>query len=145
MGAVTNDYTVRAARWDAERESMRAVRREVFIVEQRVPEEEEWDAMDALCLHALALDAKGVPMGTGRLAPDGKIGRMAVLKPWRGAGVGAALLRFLVDAARQRGLRGCHMNAQSYAVPFYTRYGFEVEGDEFLEAGIPHRVMRMRF
>jgi predicted GNAT family N-acyltransferase len=124
---------------------MRAVRREVFIVEQRVSEEEEWDALDALCLHALALDAAGAPIGTGRLATDGKIGRMAVLKPWRGAGVGTALLRFLVDAARQRGLQACHMNAQSYAVPFYARYGFEVEGDEFMEAGILHRVMRMRF
>lgn len=124
---------------------MRALRREVFIIEQRVPEQEEWDEMDALCLHALALDTAGMPIGTGRLAPDGKIGRMAVLKPWRGNGVGAALLRFLVDAARQRGLQGCHMNAQSYAVPFYARYGFEIEGDEFMEAGIPHRVMRMRF
>ena len=145
MGGMTGSYTVRAARWDTERESMQAVRREVFIVEQRVPEGEEWDELDALCLHALALDAAGSPIGTGRLAPDGKIGRMAVLKPWRGSGVGAALLRFLVDAARRRGLTGCHMNAQSYAVPFYTRYGFEVEGGEFMEAGIPHRVMRMRF
>ncbi len=138
-------FSLREAAWAEESTAMRSVRTAVFLIEQQVPEDEEWDDMDPLCVHALALDARGTAIGTGRLAPDGKIGRMAVLKDWRGAGVGTALLQFLVQMARRRGLAGCHMNAQSHAVPFYTRHGFQVYGDEFMEAGIPHRSMRLRF
>lgn len=138
-------FSIRVVDWDREREPLRSLRHAVFIVEQQVPEDEEWDDLDAICLHALAQDDAGTPIGTGRLAPDGKIGRMAVLKEWRGAGVGTALLRFLVEHARKRGLPGCHLNAQRHALPFYARHGFEVYGEEFMEAGIPHCAMHMRF
>lgn len=135
-------FRVRMADWEREREAMRAIRTPVFIQEQQVPQDIEWDDKDPLCVHALALDADGTPIGTGRLAPDGKIGRMAVLPEWRGRGVGAAILEFLVDSARERGVGECHMNAQSHAVEFYRQHGFEAYDAEFLEAGIPHRRMK---
>jgi predicted GNAT family N-acyltransferase len=135
-------FRVRIADWEREREAMRAIRTPVFIQEQQVPQQIEWDDMDPLCVHALALDADGTPIGTGRLAPDGKIGRMAVLGEWRGKGVGAAILDFLVACARERGIKDCRLHAQRHALEFYLQHGFEVEGEEFVEAGIPHVNMR---
>ncbi|HEY4127307.1 MAG TPA: GNAT family N-acetyltransferase [Gammaproteobacteria bacterium] len=139
-----SEFRVRIADWEREREAMRAIRTPVFIQEQQVPQQIEWDEMDPLCVHALALDADGTPIGTGRLAPDGKIGRMAVLEAWRGKGVGAAILEFLVASAQERGIKECHMHAQSHALDFYLQHGFETHGDEFMEAGIPHVNMRKR-
>ena len=110
-------------------------------IEQHVPEALEWDDADAQSLHALALDGNGHAIGCGRLLADGHIGRVAVLSPWRGRGVGAALLALLTDAARSNGHRRAILNAQVDAIPFYARYGFVVTGDEFEEAGIAHRVM----
>ena len=110
--------------------------------EQGVPLELEWDQMDAQCDHALAYSDDGAAVGTGRLLPDGHIGRMAVLKEWRGKGVGALLLQALVDQARTRGHAAARLNAQIHAAGFYRRYGFEDEGPEFMEAGIPHVAMQ---
>lgn len=138
-------FNVRQASWSTDSAALKGIRTEVFILEQKVPEADEWDSLDAACLHALAMDADGDAIGTGRLAPDGKIGRMAVLKEWRGNGVGTYILEFLVTAARGRGLGECQLHAQSHAIGFYTRQGFEAVGEEFLEAGIPHRRMRRRF
>jgi predicted GNAT family N-acyltransferase len=138
---MSREFRLRLADWEREREAMRAVRTAVFIQEQGVPQDIEWDDMDPLCVHVLAVDADGAPVGTGRLAPDGKIGRMAVLKDWRGAGVGAAILEFLVESARERGIKSCRLNAQSHALGFYLGHGFTPQGEEFLEAGIPHRRM----
>lgn|SRR5690242_1349823 len=135
-------FRVRMADWEREREAMRAIRTPVFIEEQQVPQDIEWDDKDPFCVHALALDAEGTPIGTGRLAPDGKIGRMAVLPGWRGRGVGAAILEFLVGSARERGIKECYMNAQSHALDFYRQHGFEAYDAEFLEAGIPHWHMK---
>ena len=94
--------------------------------------------------HVLALTADGSAVGTGRLLPDGHIGRMAVLRPWRGRGVGAALLTELLRIAQAAGLEDLALNAQTHAIAFYARFGFEPEGETFLEAGIPHRAMRRR-
>lgn len=132
------EYTVRLVSWDAAQASLAAVRRAVFIDEQRVPEALEWDGLDPRCVHALAEDAEGRPIGTARLLPDGHIGRMAVLQSWRRKGVGGALLCAMLSEARRRGLRVVHLHAQVHAVPFYERYGFAREGETFLEAGIPH-------
>jgi predicted GNAT family N-acyltransferase len=84
-------------------------------------------------------------LGTGRLLPDGHIGRMAVLRQARGAGVGSALLRALMQAARARGDREVMLSAQTHALPFYERFGFVAEGEAYDDAGIPHRVMRLAF
>lgn len=135
---------VRTADWDQDRETLRALRFEVFVEEQNVPEDLEWDGEDARCQHALAfLDGRAV--GTGRLSPDGKIGRMAVRREARGHGVGAAVLQHLVGQARAAGLDGAYLHAQSHALAFYERAGFKAEGPTFDEAGIDHRHMAMSF
>lgn len=119
------------------------MRREIFVLEQGVPEALEWDEFDVLSLHALALDPSGRPVGTGRLLPDGHIGRMAVLRGWRRRGVGSTILQFLIAQGRQRGLQVFRLHAQTHALAFYQRHGFIAEGDEFEEAGIPHRQMAL--
>lgn len=125
-------------------EAIRLVRDTVFGQEQNVPPELEWDGEDQGCIHVLATDASGAPIGTGRLMPDGRIGRMAVLKPWRGRGVGSAMLDALVAEARQRRMPRPHLHAQLHAVAFYEKRGFEKDGEGYMEAGIPHINMRRR-
>jgi predicted GNAT family N-acyltransferase len=134
-------FAVRVADWAADEARLRAVRLAVFVVEQNIPEELEWDAMDAASIHALAEDPAGTPIGCGRLLPDGNIGRMAVLSDWRGRGVGAALLERLIAVARARGDARVLLNAQVQAMPFYARFGFVPVGDAFMEADIPHHAM----
>jgi predicted GNAT family N-acyltransferase len=133
-------FRVRAADWNVDRTALRAVREQVFVREQAVPIELEWDEFDPLCQHVVA-EAAGQAIGTGRLLPDGHIGRMAVLEPWRGQGVGSALLEALLRLARDRGIGRVRLNAQSRAAAFYRRHGFVAEGEEFIEAGIAHRSM----
>lgn len=123
-------------------EALLAVREAVFVLEQRVPREMEVDDDDPRSMHALARAPDGTPIGAGRLTPDGRIGRMAVLDGWRGHGVGTMLLRTLLDQARMRRLTEVSLHAQRDAVPFYLDYGFVADGDEFEEAGIPHLLMR---
>lgn len=119
-----------------------AIRQEVFVVEQGIDAALEWDGIDPQCLHALALDARGQAVGTGRLLPDGHIGRMAVRAAARGQGVGAALLARLVQAAQARGDRLVQLSAQRTAEAFYRRHGFEPVGQPYEEAGIAHVRMR---
>lgn len=135
-------YTITLGDWEQQKAAAQGVRYDVFIVEQEVPVEMEWDEMDACSLHALALGEMGIAIGTGRLLPDGHIGRMAVRKEARRAGIGSALLLALMEAAMQRGDRSLLLHAQRHAEPFYRRFGFVREGEEFMEAGIPHVVMR---
>ena len=135
-------FSVHLCQWDEARAEARRIRELVFVREQGVPLALEMDDQDAHCDHALALAEDGRVVGTGRLLPDGHIGRMAVLKEWRAKGVGALLLQALIEQARQRGHARVCLNAQSYAAGFYRRYGFEVSGSEFMEAGIPHVAMQ---
>ena len=129
--------------WPAAQEEAQRIRFTVFVEEQRVPADLEMDENDAESLHALAY-ADGQAIGTGRLLPDGHIGRMAVLKAWRGQGAGRAMLRQLIEAARRRGHREVALSAQVHAVEFYRAEGFEAEGAVYEEAGIPHQAMRLR-
>lgn len=138
------DVTVELGAWDALRAEAVPIRTAVFVVEQRVPAEIEIDAFDPVSVHAIARDRDGRALGTGRLLPDGHIGRMAVLREGRGRGVGAALLAALIEEARRRGYAEVVLNAQLHAVPFYARYGFVAEGEPFDEAGIAHVTMRRR-
>ena len=119
------------------------IRFEVFVEEQRVPAEMELDEFDAQSCHALAL-VDGRPVGTGRLLPDGHIGRMAVVVGGRGRGVGAALLQALIDEAGRRGIAQLALSAQTHALGFYRRFGFMPEGEVYEEAGLPHQVMTRR-
>jgi len=138
------DFRVRLADWDRDEAALREVRTRVFVEEQAVPEEEEWDGLDPECVHAVAETAADGVIATGRLHPSGKIGRMAVMPPWRGRGVGAALLRRLLEQAGRQELQEIRLNAQVAVLGFYARFGFVAEGEEFEEAGIPHRLMRLQ-
>lgn len=132
--------TVRLGSWDELSALASPIRFTVFVDEQKVPVELELDEFDPLSCHALAL-AGDEAVGTGRLLPDGHIGRMAVLAGWRGRGVGALLLQALIDEAQRRGLARVVLNAQTHALGFYARFGFVPEGEEYEEAGLPHRTM----
>jgi predicted GNAT family N-acyltransferase len=127
--------------WDQARAQASRIRFTVFVEEQQVPADIELDEHDAGCVHALAF-SHDVPVGTARLLPDGHLGRMAVLKEWRGHGVGSLLLKSLLEKARERGHAEVILSAQTHAVPFYRKHGFAEEGAEYMEAGIPHRDMR---
>jgi predicted GNAT family N-acyltransferase len=137
-------FSIRIAPWDEIGEGVRAVREAVFIVEQKIPAEMEWDDIDAECAQALATNEAGVPVGTGRLLPNGYIGRVAVLASHRSLGVGRAIIDILIGEARRRCYAEVALNAQTQAAPFYQKSGFTVAGDEFMEAGIPHVLMKQR-
>lgn len=139
------DFQVEAANWsrDDQRAALLDLRATVFIREQGVPEQCERDGLDPDCWHVLARDRSGQPIGCGRLTPKHKIGRMAVLPAWRGQGVGLALLRELVVRARALGWPEVALDAQVSAIGFYEREGFVAQGEEFEDASLPHRSMRL--
>ena len=128
--------------WEKARTIAGPIRIAIFVGEQNVPAGIELDAMDASCLHAIAYDDAGKAIGTGRLLPDGHIGRMAVVKEWRRRGVGAMLLEGLIEEARRRGHKEVVLSAQLRAAEFYRAHGFVAEGKVFEEAGILHQRMR---
>lgn len=144
MSRRSTRFSICIAPWDEIGEGVRAVREAVFIVEQKIPADMEWDDIDAECAQALATDEAGAPVGTGRLLPDGYIGRVAVLASHRGLGVGRAIIDLLIDEARRRRYVEVALNAQTQAARFYEKSGFAVAGDEFMEAGIPHVLMKQR-
>jgi predicted GNAT family N-acyltransferase len=133
--------TVRIGSWEALASVVAPIRFRVFVDEQGVPAEMELDEFDAVSWHVVAL-ADGEPVGTGRLLPDGHIGRMAVLAGWRGRGVGSALLESLVAEASRRGMTRLVLSAQTHALDFYIRFGFAPEAAVYDEAGLPHQAMR---
>lgn len=135
-------FTVEPIDYESGLPQLRAVREAVFVQEQGVPLELEWDELDPHCHHVIARDAHGQPIGTGRLTPEHRIGRMAVLAGWRGRGVGDALLLALVEQARQLGWPVLSLHAQVSAEGFYARHGFLPHGERFVEAGIDHQAMR---
>ena len=133
---------VRVGDWAALGRDASALRTAVFVEEQRIPAEMEWDAADAECVHAVAYNRLGLPLATGRLLQHvpgvAKIGRMAVAQAVRSSGVGREVLEALMKAARARGDHEVLLHAQTSAAPFYARAGFTPRGAEFEEAGIPH-------
>jgi predicted GNAT family N-acyltransferase len=140
-------YTVHIADWHHDGWALREIRQMVFIREQGVPAELEWDGLDPGCVHLIALDAAWNAIGTARLLlqdAHGAVGRMAVLKEWRGKGVGRALMRRLLEEAIKRQIQQVVLNAQAYAVEFYAKFGFRIVGKQFVEAGIPHVRMALR-
>jgi predicted GNAT family N-acyltransferase len=139
------DFRLRIATWKDLGAGARAVRQAVFVEEQKVPAHLEWDDHDDDCVQLLATDADGNAIGTGRLLADGAIGRIAILAPHRGQGLGRAIMEALIAEARRRGLTEVYLTAQTQAMAFYEKLGFTLAGGEFLEAGIPHITMKRRF
>lgn len=144
--SIPTEFVVQLTTWARDRATIQHVRRTVFIEEQGIPEHEEWDDLDPQVTHVLAyactVAGKRDVVGTGRLEPTGKIGRVAVLPQYRGTGAGVAMMRRLVQLASERGFNEVYLNAQAYALGFYERLGFRAEGPEFDEVGIPHQRMR---
>ena len=136
---------VRDGTWDQLGREAQVIRSQVFVEEQKIPAELEWDAADVECVHAVAYNRFGMALGTGRLLEHSpgvaKIGRMAVLQTMRGANIGRALLDALMRRARERGDREVLLHAQSSAIGFYARAGFAARGSTFKEAGITHLEM----
>lgn len=130
--------------WGSLREDAQRLRVDVFVIEQGVPVELEWDESDIVSTHAVAYDEDNQAVATGRLLPDGHIGRMAVSHSMRGRGLGTLVLQALLAQARHEGHRHLILHAQTHARAFYARQGFVQEGEEFMEAGIAHVKMVTR-
>ena len=153
---VTNSSSADAAQvlvgtWAVLGDDARRVREAVFVGEQGIARELEWDQWDAVAVHAVARDRRGMVIGTGRLLPTqfdpdntgvGHIGRMAVLTQARRGGIGGLILAKLMHEARQRGCTAIVLNAQTYVAAFYAAHGFVAFGPAFLEVDIPHISMR---
>lgn len=137
------DVHVVPVSWRTHRDALRRVRERVFIVEQQVPRELEWDERDDDATHFLALTEAGEAVGCARLLPDGQIGRMAVLPERRGSGLGRRILDEVIEEAKRQGFTRVHLHAQTQALGFYRKAGFLPEGEEFMEAGIPHQSMAL--
>ncbi|WP_299581122.1 GNAT family N-acetyltransferase [uncultured Microbulbifer sp.] len=131
---------VRPADWNSESDSIRAIRETVFVLEQKVPAELEWDDQEGDAQHFLVFKNERA-VGTGRLSKDGKVGRMAISKSDRGEGLGAQLLQVICEYAEQRGYPNIYLHAQQHAQGFYAKAGFSAQGEIFHEAGIPHLKM----
>jgi len=141
---IENRYYVEPANWATDEPVLNPLRIAVFVEEQQVDRDQVWDGKDSQCTHVVArCSGDRSAIGTARISPEGKIGRMAVLPQWRGQGVGGALIVALIDQAKDRRLAQVYLHAQVNAIDFYQRHGFAAEGDEFMEAGIAHRKMRM--
>ena len=136
------NFRVIAAQWPADEQKLYAVRHQVFVVEQQVPEDQEWVGDDDQFSAVLAVDQNQKPIGTGRVSTDGVIGRMAVLKEWRGNGVGSAILEKLIQLGVESGRQDFTLSSQLHAVPFYAARGFVAEGPVYWDAGIEHRSMK---
>ena len=143
---MTTSWHVKIADWSKlnEQEAIKTVRQQVFIIEQHVPIELEWDGLDADCLHLLVSSDEINNVATARMhttQSTAHIGRMAVLKPYRQQGIGSLMLETLLEQARLLAVKEIKLNAQTSAIGFYQRYGFMAVGDEFPDAGIPHYKM----
>ncbi len=136
------EFRIRRVAWEQAKDQLMTVRYAVFVIEQGVPMALEQDAHDATASHVLAEDLQGKPLGTARLLPDGHIGRLAVMKEWRGRGIGHALMEALIAQAKERGFTEVILHAQLQALDFYRRFGFRISSEAFLEAGIMHSEMR---
>lgn len=141
---MSTSFTINSAQWETDKEQLQAVRYSVFVEEQAVPIEEEWDDHDEDANHWLALSDTGEAVGTVRMLSDGHIGRMAVLKSHRKLGIGQALLKIALTHARELNLYEAYLYAQTHAVEFYRNEGFAVFGEEFMDANIPHLTMRLK-
>lgn len=136
--------TIRAGSWDELQDDAKLIRVQVFILEQQIAVEDEWDEQDAISQHFVIYDHTQ-PVATARLLQNNSVGRVAVLKSHRGLGIGKVLMLYIIEQAKQQQRADLKLSSQVHAMPFYASLGFSVEGDEYLDCGIPHRDMRLNF
>lgn len=141
---MSNPFTVSLVCWHDGEPLLKSIREAVFIREQGVPAELEWDEFDERCRHALALSQRGEAVGCGRIFSNGHIGRIAVIQQWRKKKVGTAIMEALLDYARAQNYKQVDVDAQTQALPFYRGFGFAEQGEEFIDAGLPHIKMTLQ-
>jgi predicted GNAT family N-acyltransferase len=129
--------------WQQAEVSLRQIREQVFMQEQSVPAELEWDGLDAEAKHLL-LNIGQQPVACARLLPTQHLGRMAVLPEWRGKGLGRRLMQYAIDYAQHHAWHAIHISAQIQVQGFYQRFGFAVTSEPYLDAGIWHCDMRLQ-
>lgn len=130
----------RVADWIQDKDALKSIRHRVFVEEQKVPVELEWDEYDETATHFI-VTLSGQAIACARLKSDGQIGRMAVLTGYRNQGIGQELLRFVLRTAPEKDINEVYLHAQVSAIPFYEKQGFISVGEIFYEADIPHREM----
>ncbi len=135
------NYSIKICSWESGQQQLSDIRRQVFINEQKVPEELEWDEFDKTARHVITLTKNHQAIATGRIKADGHIGRMAVLKAYRQQGIGSEILLTLLGIAKQQHLKSVYLHAQVSAISFYEQHGFVCNSSQFMDAGIPHKSM----
>ena len=135
-------YHLKQGRWDQLQQDAKLIRTQVFIVEQHIPEAEEWDDYDAISQHFVIYD-QDHPIATARLLQNHSVGRVAVVKAYRGQGIGRMIMLEIIAYAQQQARPDLRLSSQTHAVSFYQQLGFIVQGDEYDECGIPHIEMTM--
>ncbi len=140
---MSNPFTVSLVTWHDGQPLLKSIRESVFIVEQGVPAELEWDGLDEGARHALAISHRGDAIGCGRMLSNGHIGRISVLPQWRKQKVGTAIMEALLAYAHNHDYQGVDVDAQTHAMPFYRKFEFVEHGEVFMDAGLPHIKMSM--
>ncbi|GAA5587676.1 acetyltransferase SACOL1063 [Acinetobacter calcoaceticus] len=130
-------YKIIAGGWEQLEKDAKLIREQVFIQEQGIAPEDEWDDLDATVLHFIVYDREQ-PIATARFLPQHSVGRVAVLMPYRKQGIGKILMEHIIEYARQQNLPYIKLSAQTYVTAFYEALGFVVQGEEYLDCGIPH-------
>ncbi|ENV64873.1 hypothetical protein F949_00262 [Acinetobacter junii NIPH 182] len=135
-------YRVQRGHWDKLEQDAKFIRKQVFIIEQNIPEEEEWDDQDMISDHFVVYD-QDQPIATARLLQNNSVGRVAVLKTYRGQGVGRMIMLEIIRQAHQQDRTFLQLSSQVHAISFYEKLGFSIEGDAYDECGIPHIKMQL--
>jgi len=135
-------FRVQSGHWDKLEQDAKFIRKQVFIIEQNIPEEEEWDDQDMISDHFVVYD-QDQPIATARLLQNNSVGRVAVLKAYRGQGIGSMIMLEIIRQAHQQDRKFLHLSSQVHAISFYEKLGFSIQGDAYDECGIPHIKMQL--
>ena len=135
-------FRVQSGHWDKLEQDAKFIRKQVFIIEQNIPEEEEWDDQDMISDHFVVYD-QDQPIATARLLQNNSVGRVAVLKAYRGQGIGRMIMLEIIQQAHQQDRKFLQLSSQVHAISFYEKLGFSIQGDAYDECGIPHIKMQL--
>lgn len=135
-------YRVQSGHWNKLEQDAKFIRKQVFIIEQNIPEEEEWDDQDMISDHFVVYD-QDQPIATARLLQNNSVGRVAVLKAYRGQGIGRMIMLEIIRQAHQQDRKFLQLSSQVHAISFYEKLGFSIQGDAYDECGIPHIKMQL--